>query len=115
MKLIRIAGAAAALALFTPDRAAVAGARSCRIHDRDAGRAQIYRYPGRKPVRWPRRLTTFPVHYTGWLYENGVKGKKFDSSRDRGQPFSFKLGGGQVIKGWDEERGRDERSAASAR
>lgn len=42
------------------------------------------------------------VHYTGWLYNNGEKGKKFDSSLDRGQPFSFNLGGGQVIRGWDE-------------
>ena len=42
------------------------------------------------------------VHYTGWLYEGGKKGKKFDSSKDRGQPFGFPLGGGQVIKGWDE-------------
>jgi peptidylprolyl isomerase len=42
------------------------------------------------------------VHYTGWLDNNGEKGKKFDSSLDRGQPFSFALGGGQVIKGWDE-------------
>lgn len=42
------------------------------------------------------------VHYTGWLYENGAKGDKFDSSVDRGQPFSFPLGAGRVIRGWDE-------------
>ena len=42
------------------------------------------------------------VHYTGWLYTNGVAGNKFDSSKDRGQPFKFPLGGGQVIRGWDE-------------
>jgi FKBP-type peptidyl-prolyl cis-trans isomerase len=42
------------------------------------------------------------VHYTGWLYDNGEAGAKFDSSKDRGQPFQFSLGGGQVIRGWDE-------------
>ncbi|MBV9862034.1 MAG: FKBP-type peptidyl-prolyl cis-trans isomerase [Alphaproteobacteria bacterium] len=42
------------------------------------------------------------VHYTGWLWENGAKGRKFDSSLDRGQPFSFALGAGQVIAGWDQ-------------
>ena len=42
------------------------------------------------------------VHYTGWLYNNGQKGAKFDSSLDRGQPFVFTLGAQQVIKGWDE-------------
>jgi FKBP-type peptidyl-prolyl cis-trans isomerase len=42
------------------------------------------------------------VHYTGWLNEKGAKGKKFDSSLDRGKPFSFSLGAGMVIKGWDE-------------
>lgn len=48
------------------------------------------------------RGATVEVHYTGWLYENGKRGKKFDSSLDRGKPFSFKLGAGQVIRGWDE-------------
>ena len=45
------------------------------------------------------------VHYTGWLFEPGKpdsKGRKFDSSRDRGEPFSFPLGAGHVIRGWDE-------------
>jgi FKBP-type peptidyl-prolyl cis-trans isomerase len=45
------------------------------------------------------------VHYTGWLYQPGEpdnKGKKFDSSLDRGQPFVFPLGGGRVIQGWDQ-------------
>lgn len=42
------------------------------------------------------------MHYTGWLYQNGQKGAKFDSSVDRGQPFQFQIGVGMVIKGWDE-------------
>ena len=45
------------------------------------------------------------VHYTGWLYDPAVsdhKGMKFDSSRDRGQPFPFTIGSGEVIRGWDE-------------
>lgn len=42
------------------------------------------------------------VHYTGWLFENGQQGAKFDSSHDRGQPIAFALGTGRVIKGWDE-------------
>ncbi len=42
------------------------------------------------------------VHYTGWLDNNGTAGKKFDSSKDRNDPFEFHLGGRQVIAGWDE-------------
>ena len=50
----------------------------------------------------PKTGQTCVMHYTGWLYANGAKGKKFDSSLDRGQPFSFTIGQGQVIPGWDE-------------
>lgn len=50
----------------------------------------------------PKSGQTCVMHYTGWLYQDGVKGKKFDSSVDRGRPFEFTIGVGQVIKGWDE-------------
>ncbi len=50
----------------------------------------------------PKKGQTCVMHYTGWLWENGEKGKKFDSSVDRGEPFDFPIGTGRVIKGWDE-------------
>jgi len=50
----------------------------------------------------PKPGQTCVMHYTGWLYENGQKGKKFDSSVDRNEPFEFPIGQSRVIKGWDE-------------
>ena len=50
----------------------------------------------------PKTGQTCVMHYTGWLYENGQKGKKFDSSVDRGEPFEFPIGVKRVIAGWDE-------------
>lgn len=50
----------------------------------------------------PKAGQTCVMHYTGWLYTDGARGKKFDSSVDRGRPFEFQLGVGRVIKGWDE-------------
>ncbi|MEA2875336.1 MAG: hypothetical protein QOF14_532 [Hyphomicrobiales bacterium] len=50
----------------------------------------------------PKSGQTCVMHYTGWLYQNGAKGQKFDSSVDRGQPFEFPIGQKRVIAGWDE-------------
>ena len=50
----------------------------------------------------PRTGQKCVINYTGWLYINGAKDRKFDSSLDRGKPFEFIIGKGQVIKGWDE-------------
>ena len=50
----------------------------------------------------PQKGQTCVMHYTGWLWVNGAKGKKFDSSVDRGEPFTFRIGMRQVIGGWDE-------------
>jgi peptidylprolyl isomerase len=51
---------------------------------------------------FPKRGQICVMHYTGWLYQNGQKGAKFDSSVDRGKPFEFPLGTGAVIRGWEE-------------
>ena len=50
----------------------------------------------------PKSGQTCVMHYTGWLFEGGAKGKEFDSSVDRGQPFEFPIGMQRVIGGWDE-------------
>ena len=55
-----------------------------------------------KGAQKPETGKMVTVHYTGWLNDGGKPGKKFDSSVDRGQPFQFVVGVGQVIRGWDE-------------
>ncbi len=50
----------------------------------------------------PRPGQICVMHYTGWLYQGGAKGQKFDSSLDRGRPFEFPIGRQRVIAGWDE-------------
>jgi FKBP-type peptidyl-prolyl cis-trans isomerase FkpA len=55
---------------------------------------------GEGPEATPGQNVT--VHYTGWLFNDGVQGAKFDSSKDRNDPFVFSLGAGMVIRGWDE-------------
>jgi peptidylprolyl isomerase len=93
------ASAIAALALITAMAAAVGPAAAqtvttpsgLQITDTTAGTGAT-----------PKQGQTCVMHYTGWLYENGAKGKKFDSSVDRGQPFEFPIGVRRVIAGWDE-------------
>ena len=69
--------------------------------DQDRERTRVPRCQGRHG-RTAGGGQTCSVHYTGWLWVNGEKGKKFDSSVDRGEPFEFPVGKGRVIKGWDE-------------
>jgi peptidylprolyl isomerase len=98
---IRIAGAAVALAIL---------AVSAPVGRSDAADNQVTEVPdGLKYTDTKigdgasaKAGNKVSVNYTGWLYENGAKGKKFDSSLDRGQPFQFTLGAKQVIAGWDE-------------
>ncbi len=98
---IRLAGAALALAIL---------AVSTPVGRSDAADNQVTEMPD--GLKYTNSKTgdgataksgnKVSVHYTGWLSDNGAKGKKFDSSVDRGQPFQFTLGAKQVIAGWDE-------------
>ena len=89
--LIAVALPAGAASAQTPPGAAIVRPGGTRATDSTIGTGTEAQ-PGRY----------ISVHYTGWLYSDGGRGKKFDSSRDRGQPFGFVLGAGDVIQGWDE-------------
>ena len=91
---------AAAVIVATGGAAAIAPAESQPVMTTSSGLQIIEIKPGTGAS--PKTGQTCVMHYTGWLYEKGSKGKKFDSSVDRGQPFEFKIGLHQVIAGWDE-------------
>ncbi len=80
-----------AAATAKPESATVNYASGLRVADSRVGTGPF-----------PQRGQICVMHYTGWLYQGGQKGAKFDSSLDRGKPFEFPLGMGAVIKGWDE-------------
>jgi peptidylprolyl isomerase len=80
----------------TPGAAATGGAMDEHATTTASGLKYVDTKPGDGAS--PQKGQAVTVHYTGWLKD----GTKFDSSRDRGQPFTFRIGQGQVIKGWDE-------------
>ncbi len=101
MLRLRLAGAAVALALTaagTPLAYAVAA--EAKVIEMPDGLKYTDNKIGDGATATPGAKVS--VHYTGWLYKDGAKGAKFDSSLDRGQPFDFTLSAHQVIAGWDE-------------
>ena len=100
--ILRTACAAMAAAVATPIMTELASAQT-------AGKKPMTTASGLQIIdskegtgATPQTGQTCVMHYTGWLYENGQKGKKFDSSVDRNAPFEFPIGKGRVIAGWDE-------------
>jgi peptidylprolyl isomerase len=101
MPLLRTTfGFLAAFALATAALPASAAPSDGHTMTTPSGLQIIDTQVGTGPV--PQAGQTVSVDYTGWLYVDGKKGTKFDSSLDRGQPIAFPLGEGRVIKGWDE-------------
>jgi FKBP-type peptidyl-prolyl cis-trans isomerases 1 len=76
-------------------------AKETQLNTLTAGLKYIILKEATVDAKKPTAGAKVSVHYTGWLDNNGKEGKKFDSSVDRGQPFEFNVGVGQVIKGWD--------------
>jgi FKBP-type peptidyl-prolyl cis-trans isomerase len=101
MLAVRYAGAAVALAITAAGAPLwLAVAAEEQVHEMPDGLKYTDTKLGTGATAAPGAKVS--VHYTGWLDNNGAKGAKFDSSLDRGQPFSFTLGAHQVIAGWDE-------------
>jgi peptidylprolyl isomerase len=83
-----------------PTTAAPAVTKGSRMITTASGLSYVDSVEGTGPS--PKPNDTCVMHYTGWLSDGGKPGQKFDSSLDRGQSFAFRIGVGQVIKGWDE-------------
>ena len=98
-----LTGAAFALLTFSApadEKSATAAKKESQMKTTPSGLQ--YEDPVEGTGASPKTGQTCVMHYTGWLFENKTKGKKFDSSLDRGQPFEFPIGQGRVIQGWDE-------------
>src|SRR5882724_11306026 len=99
--IIQTAFAAVAAAVTTPVATTMASAQTAGKPMTTASGLQIIDSKVGTGAS-PKPGQTCVMHYTGWLYENGQKGKKFDSSVDRNEPFEFPIGQKRVIAGWDE-------------
>ncbi|MGH7061539.1 MAG: FKBP-type peptidyl-prolyl cis-trans isomerase, partial [Stellaceae bacterium] len=99
MITIRTAGAALALAIIAATAAPARSDAANQVIEMPDGLQYTDTKVGDGAVATAGAKVS--VHYTGWLYHDGKKGAKFDSSLDRGQPFDFTLGAHQVIAGWD--------------
>jgi peptidylprolyl isomerase len=109
MRAFGVAGAIVALTLLAACSATVPDPAAVEMKSDEAKGAVFTHASGLRLADIKVGTGAFPkagqicvMHYTGWLYQSGKKGAKFDSSVDRGQPFEFPIGKGQVIRGWDE-------------
>lgn len=100
MRILSRAAALAALVLTMAAAGALAPAMAQETTTTASGLKITDTVVGTGATPKPGQLCV--MHYTGWLYENGAKGEKFDSSVDRGKPFAFRIATSQVIRGWDE-------------